>query len=775
MRTFVDNTKRGVQVVHWKQCIAHTLLSGVVALVTSGCGMGGTSTPSQSPVVSASAETARVGNTIQFKIEGAETGSGEWSVAGGSANGQIDKNGLFQAPAMVPQPNSVSVAYTIGNKSYTHSVQILNPTPVLSNVTPTIFRSSVSTVSVTGDKFVKGAAILVNGQAIPTSFIDSGHLQAIFALNTNASSQLNISVSNPDPGASTSSPLAAQAVPLPVAISPTSLKGGTANFVISNVAFSNDLGATIDDHPLSLTSISDSSVSASGFLPPWHSGTATIRIFSKSTSAMFQAVSVPITPAAIPFDTAARFLTQAGFGPRPDLVQHIQDVGLEGFIAEQQSIQAPLYSSNDSGVITIMTRSVLGNNPLRMRVAWALQSFIVRSGIFLQPSNFPFEAKMEADSTGNFRDLLTDVASDVSISMMLNLAGNAASSDPSVHPNQNFARELLQLFTLGTSMLNDDGTRQTNPDGSPIPAYDQDTILDLSRVFTGWNYAKPVDPGYTFYGVDWSAPLVANESQHDKGEKRLFGNVILPAGQTASQDRAMALDAIFANPNLPPFVSRILIQRLVKSNPSPEYVKRIAEVFKDNGRGVRGDLAAVVKAILLDPEARAGDTSPIASDGFLQEPYLFETFVLSITSWPGSDAQASYLPCSLNECIFSSPTVFGFFSPSYQIPGTTINSPEFQILNDITIVNRSQILWAMLTGQQFVPSIAKTSWLLKNFTNVPDLVDAINHLAYHGQMSNSEQDSIINYCNQLQTNDPLLLSQSAIFIALNADNYTVIQ
>ncbi len=129
------------------------------------------------------------------------------------------------------------------------------------------------------------------------------------------------------------------------------------------------------------------------------------------------------------------------------------------------------------------------------------------------------------------------------------------------------------------------------------------------------------------YGADWSQPLVANQSQHDKGQKTLFGNVTLPAGQTAEQDRTMALDAIFAHPNVPPFISRILIQRLVKSDPSPDYVKRISAVFKDNGKGIRGDLSAVVRAILLDPEARSGDSSPSPSDGFLQEPYLFETFL----------------------------------------------------------------------------------------------------------------------------------------------------
>lgn len=267
--------------------------------------------------------------------------------------------------------------------------------------------------------------------------------------------------------------------------------------------------------------------------------------------------------------------------------------------------------------------------------------------------------------------------------------------------------------------------------------------------------------------------MVANESQHDEGQKQIF-NTTLPAGQTAEEDRAMALDAIFAHPNVPPFVSRILIQRLVKSNPSPAYVKRIATVFEDDDKGVRGNLAAVVRAILLDPEARSGDTISSPSDGFLQEPYLFETFAMNIIGWSGSDAQPTYLPCAINECIYTPSTVFGFFSPSYTIPGTTINSPEFQILNDLTRINRSQLLWGMITGQQggFRPPNT-AGWLFQNFKTIPSLLDALNHLAYHGQMSTEEQNLIVNYCTNLQVTDPMLPVESAVFLALNADSYIV--
>lgn len=750
-----------------------TLVTFLALLGLAGCA---TTSSSSSSVVSISVagETVRAGETAVFKVEGTSTDAGQWSVIGGVKNGIIDQNGLFHAPSTVPQPTSVSVSYALAGKTYTRSIQILNPVPTVESSVPDVLRMAFSTISITGSKFVSGCIVLVNGQAVPTTFISPTSLQATIAIPQQTISPLSIAVANPNPGPSTSTAIALPVALQPLSISPSVLAGGPVDLQIANIMPSADLEVTLDDRQLVLASSSGSSVVATGFLPPWHEGTAVVRVFSKSTATEIAEIQLPIIQTVTSFDAAARFLTQAGFGPRPDLVQHVQAVGFDAFITEQQAIPSAPYSSADGGIISIMEKSVTGSNPLRLRVAWALQSFLMRSGLSQQVTNFPFEEKMERDATGNFRDLLTDISSDVSVAQLLTLAGNAAPKDPTQHPNQNFARELLQLFTIGTSMLNEDGTVQSNPDGSPRPVYDQDTIIDLSRVFTGWNYAPPVDPHYTFYGVDWSQPLVANEGQHDKGQKTLFGNVILPAGQSATQDRALALDAIFAHPNVPPFISRILIQRLVKSDPSPDYVRRVSAVFKDNGKGVRGDLSAVVRAILLDPEARSGDSSSSPSDGFLQEPYLFETFAINIIGWSGSDAQPSYLPCSLMECIFYSPSVFGFYSPSYRIPGTTINSPEFQILNDVTLINRSQILWGMLTGQQGgFRGISKSSWIVQNFSTVPDLVDALNHLTYHGQMSQDQQQFIISYCNQLQANDPLLPAESAIFLALNADNYTV--
>lgn len=741
----------------------------VIMCFISGCGQ-----DQLGPIViGATSDTVRIGETDTLTAtQGPVTlTGGRWIVIGDASNGQIGQDGIFHTPNAIPEQNPVQVAYSLNSKNYIHEIQILNPVPVVNSVSPSVLRAATNAVSVVGSKFVPGATVVVNGQATQTSFIDSSHLTAVVAVSSTGS-PLSVAVNNPGPGENRSSSLPITVSFSSFTVSPSILTGGPVTITITGSDIEPDMVVTLDGKQLDSTT-SNSQITATGYLLPWRSGSVPLSVSSKGAPTPSFEIQLPIASPIVSFDVAARFLMQAGFGPRPDLVAHIQKVGLDAFITEQQATIVAPYSSTDPGMMAPMARAVLGSTPLRMRIAWALQSFLVRSGIFLQQSNFPFQTKMEIDSTRNFRDVLDDVSLDVSMGLFLNLIGNSSPMDPTVHPNQNFARELLQLFTIGTVMLNDDGTIQTSTDGTPIPAYDQDTILAVSRALTGWNSPTPKDPNYTFYGIDWSRNLEADESQHDHTQKVMFGNIVLRAGQSASQDRTMALDAIFAHPNLPPFVSRILIQRLVKSNPSPDYVRRIANVFKADQQGVRGNLAAVTRAILLDPEARAGDTSPTPSDGFLQEPYLFQTFLMSMTGWAPSDSQPSYIPCSLNECTYYPSTVFGFFSPSFVIPGTQINSPEFQIVNNITLINRSQVLWGMVTGQQPGFGRVNSAWLYTNFHTVPEFVEALNHIAYHGQMPQQEQDYITNYCSTAKSDDPLFPSECVIFLALNDDNYAV--
>jgi uncharacterized protein (DUF1800 family) len=506
-----------------------------------------------------------------------------------------------------------------------------------------------------------------------------------------------------------------------------------------------------------------------GFLPPWLTGFATVSLVNDQTGALYASTQIPIAPTVVPFDVAARFTTQAAFGPRLDLIQHVQSLGLSAFVDEQLAQPAVTQLDPNDSLSFLFNNAVDGDSLLRLRVALGLETFIpgeAWAGTYNQ--GIPWESKLEADAFGNYRQILLDALSDPNVASSLNLPGSVVSTNPNVHPNQNFARELMQQFSMGSNRLNDDGTLALDANGDPIANYDDNTVNDASRMLTGWNFAAPSNPSFTFYGADYSQPLVADESTHDTEAKTLFGSVSIPAGQTAEQDRNSLVDAIVSQQSTAPFVSRILIQRLVKSNPTPAYVKRITAVFRDNGHGISGDMAAIVKAILLDPEAREGDTAPQSGDGILQDPLLFQLFVQNAIHLSNTDDQPVYVPRELGESVWNPGSVFGYYRPGFMIPGTQINSPEFQIFTTPQVIGRSGALMWLLDA--FNPN--GTSPLETLFPTVPQLVDALNHIVYHGTMPQYEQDAITSYCATIQ--DPHQRFVAAAFIALNSDNFSVI-
>jgi uncharacterized protein (DUF1800 family) len=650
---------------------------------------------------------------------------------------------------------------------------VLTFSPIASHIYPgapfSVLASSTSTGSISysvisGPARIYGSVVTLTG----VGNVTLSAMQAAYSSYASQTATTSFSVSSPSSGPSSVS----------FTVQPQQLSGGTVTLKLLGTGFAPGSVVFLDGTPLATTLNSSSSITAVGYLAPWKAGSVVVELLSADGTQELGSQSVPIAPTAVTFDAAARFSTQAAFGPRPDVVLHIQQIGFQAFINEQFSQPIVSYSpAVSSNVLSTFLRGAeKGNSLLRQRVAWALQNFIVPQGIYIQASMIPIESTFERDSSANFRTLMSDITADANIGVFLNLINNPMPTDPNIHPNQNFARELMQLFTLGPQRLNDDGTLILDSSGQPIPTYDQNTVIDLTRALTGWFLPYPSNPDYSFYGIDYSAPLSGNERQHDHTAKLLFGSVVLPAGQTIEQDRDAALDAIFNHPNLPPFVSKLLIQHLVKSDPSPAYMQRISQVFENDGTGVRGNLAAVVQAILLDPEARLGDTTAAADDGFIQDPVLFQTFAASILESQLADDQQDYIPGPLGEPIWGAPTVFGFYSPAFAIPGTSINAPEFALFNNVSAIQRSQVLWGIITNTQggFNP-YTNTSWLFENFTTVPAMVDALNHLAYYGRMSATEQQIILNYCSQM---NPFLTTQqfqTAVFLALNGDSYTVSQ
>lgn len=356
---------------------------------------------------------------------------------------------------------------------------------------------------------------------------------------------------------------------------------------------------------------------------------------------------------------------------------------------------------------------------LRQRVAWALsQVFVVSQVGALQ--NLPFATAdfydmLSRNAFGDFRVLLREVTLHPAMGVYLSMLGNRkALPDTNLRPDENYAREMMQLFSIGLVELNADGTPRLDGAGQPVPTYDQDTIEGFARVFTGWNWACPsVQPACRFEttrpqfapvsGHNQARPMQLFPEQHETGAKQLLrypGAVlpdgVLPAGQAGERDLEDALDNVFNHPNVGPFISRQLIQKLVTSNPSPAYVARVSAKFSDDGAGRRGNLAAVVRAVLLDPEARAAPASDTA--GKLKEPLLRLTQLwraYGARSASGRIDVRRNFPGGPSE-IFGqgpgqSPSVFNFYSPFYAPPGEVSDrglvAPELQLATEYLNTN----------------------------------------------------------------------------------------
>ena len=382
--------------------------------------------------------------------------------------------------------------------------------------------------------------------------------------------------------------------------------------------------------------------------------------------------STPIPPPLPPPPTvtkaeAFQLLNQTTFGATEQAANGVIDSGIEAWIDNQfvqpASLQLPYLQSlprpqpigllNGDRVDIWFQNAIDGNDQLRQRVAFALSEIMVVSQLgALQQAPYALASyydMLARNAFGNYRDLIEDVTLHPAMGVYLSVLGNQKPNPAlNIRPDENYARELMQLFSIGLVELNIDGTPKLDDQSQPIPTYDQAVIEGFAHVYTGWNWAG-------FARFEFARPTEANQTQpmqlypdfHDTGEKLLLNGVVLPAGQSGQQDLAAALDNVFNHPNVGPFMAIRLIQRLTTSNPSPAYVQRVAEVFNDNGAGVRGDLRAVVKAILMDAEARP--ELPMEIDGKLKEPLLRLTQL-----WRAYDATSARAPCRPRRCSTSS-------------------------------------------------------------------------------------------------------------------------
>jgi len=445
---------------------------------------------------------------------------------------------------------------------------------------------------------------------------------------------------------------------------------------------------------------------------------------------------------------AARFLIQATFGATQDEITKVAAKGYSAWINEQ--ISAVPASSHRTETIHDFNRNqtnagagnrdpvtlayqypggahrqaawwkiaVEGPDQLRQRVAFALSQILVISDTngtvaAWQEGAANFYDIFVQNAFGNFRDVLEKVTLNPMMGIYLSALRSAKATfdtrgNPTSLPDENYAREVMQLFTIGLNELNPDGTLRLDPNGQPIPTYTQDTIMQMAKVFTGWGFANSTENATANVNLFRGSPgnyidsMMLWPAFHDDTAKAIVGGRVLPAGQGGVKDLRDALDALVAHPNTAPFISRQLIQRLVTSNPSPGYIYRVAQVFSNNGAGVRGDLAAVVRAILLDYEARSPAVAATATFGKLKEPLIMTTALLRAAGGTSNSGRI-YIPNpegSLSQAALRSPTVFNFYEPNYVLPGAVaeagLYAPEFQILNDTTAITQPNFYYGYI-------------------------------------------------------------------------------
>jgi len=803
-------------------------------------------------------------------------------IAGGNATlGTIDAKGLYTAPVAVPSVTAITIkASTTATKplSGSASVSLENPIPVIQGAQPNPLTVGNFTLSISGSKFVKGAEVLLNGVALPSTFVSATQLTATGTATQSEVGDGKITVKNPDPGAISSTVFTLRISPpltIAVKVSPAAAQvrdGGSQQFSAAVVGTSNtavtwsvdgvaggnstygtvdakglykapatvpgsnpvkvtatsvadtraaDSATTTIENPVpTLASLSPTSVTVGNFTLTVNgsnfvsgaavvfggqllttkfvggnqltaTGTATnqqigqVQVLvqnpdpgSADSNALAEQVSSgqnQLTAAV-----ASRFLEQASWGPTSTTIAQAQQAGFQGYLTQQFS--APVSSYKTPGPKDDLTfvqkqffvNAAQGQDQLRQRVSFALSQIMVVSAFKIgDPTAFSLWMNMmQNDAFGNFSTLLKDVTLSPSMGYYLDMGNNDGCNGCS--PNENYGREVLQLFTIGLVQLNPDGTPQLDGSGNPIPTYTQDTIEGFSHVFTGWSYPPaPGKPAQFYNNPYYSGPMLPYDSHHDKGSKLLLNGVTLAAGGSIQADLDGAIQNIFNHPNVGPFISKQLIQKLVTSNPSPDYVTRVAKVFNDNGSGVRGDLKSVVSAILLDSEARRGDdpTQVQAGDGHLREPLLHMMTVMRALNTTTDGSNLMYYASDMRQNPFVPTTVFNFYPPNYQIQGTQLLGPEFKILNTSTTISRINFVNDLVYGSVSNGTTTNISSYVAAAADVNKLLDLVSVNMLHGQMSDVMRSALSSTLSAIPDNTRR--AQAALYLTGSSSQFQV--
>ena len=527
-----------------------------------------------------------------------------------------------------------------------------------------------------------------------------------------------------------------------------------------------------------------------------------------------QRVSRPFSPDNI------RLLEQATFGPTFDSELRLRRLGISRWLEEQMikrvdppysTIPYPVVSLFPTNIPSTCTGACIRDNytmyrlqnwmyqeamygdvqQLRRRVSWALSQILVVSGRDTQqPSHLlPYIQILDKNAFGSFRRLLYDMTLNPAMGNYLDMVRSTQTN-----PNENYGREVLQLFSIGLDMLNPDGTPILDQNNNRIPTYDQNTINNFTRVFTGWTFCNVGCPSSQPSLVNYIDPMRQSQSDHDPGQKILMNysgaTPVIPAGLSDEVELGLAIDNIFRHPNVGPFISKLLIQHLVTSNPSPAYVQRVATVFNDDGLGERGNMKAVITAILLDPEAR-GDIKTDPDYGHLKEPVLFVANLLrafdpkSVNRSTLSDGVINGVTVGLDQDVFNAPSVFNYYPSDYVVPNTNVLGPEYAIMTTGTTMKRPNFVNQMVfTGGILVNvangipngtsiSMDRMQALVVADSSGGQLADALNRLMMHGSMSSSMRTSIMTAVQAVSGADTLKRARTAVYLVATSSQYQV--
>jgi uncharacterized protein (DUF1800 family) len=498
---------------------------------------------------------------------------------------------------------------------------------------------------------------------------------------------------------------------------------------------------------------------------------------------------------------AARFLNQATFGATAADIKQVRQLGYAAWLDAQfnkpptkhlpyvQKRRAEFLArseGDDDGFQRPRQEAwwqaaLASPDQVRQRMAFALSEIMVISDVGVLESEHEgvtnYYDLLVKHAFGNFRDLLEDVTLSPMMGQYLSMARNQKPNpNTGSEPDENYAREIMQLLTIGLNMLNTDGSLALDANGLPVATYTQNDIVGLAHVFTGWgswfNPATPPENRTNFYRyepIEPLRPMIFYPEFHDTKSKKIVGGVTVPANLDGPADLRVALDTLFNHPSVGPFIARQLIQRFVTSNPSRGYIYRVASKFNNNGHGKRGDLKATIRAVLLDPEARNPVFPNHVSHGKLREPLLRISALLRAfrPAPPLAPDKRYFIDLSGTmgyQSPVKSPTVFNFFQPGYLPPGPLATSglfgPEFQITQETTVIDQSNHVHSIIqngigTGEQNANNegvsvrldLAPYVTLLDRSENSADVnqgevIDSLNVLLLGGQMSAGLNQSI---------------------------------